>query len=209
MSAKPKILVLAGVNGAGKSSVGGYQLAQVKHSWFNPDDYVREYRNITHCSQEEANSKAWQESIKRLAKALGKGQNYAFETTLGGTTITKMLREATKTHKVYIWFCGLSSAEKHIERVQLRVKPGGHAIPEQKIRTRYVDSLINLNALIPVVAMVNIYDNSTDADENGIIPELIRIANIENGQLIWPESLADLKKTPDWAKPILGMLFNS
>lgn len=209
MSAKPKILVLAGVNGAGKSSVGGYQLAQVKHSWFNPDDYAREYRNITHCSQVEANSKAWQESIERLAKALDKGQSYAFETTLGGTTITKMLREASKTHEVYIWFCGLSSAEKHIERVQLRVKHGGHAIPEQKIRTRYVDSILNLNALIPVVAMVSIHDNSTDADENGTIPELIRVASIENGQLIWPASLADLKKTPDWAKPILGTLFMS
>ncbi len=85
----------------------------------------------------------------------------------------------------------------------------GTLIPEQKIRTHYVDSLINLNALIPVVAMVSIHDNITDADENGSIPELIRVASIENGQLIWPKSLADLKKTPNWAKPILGMLFNS
>ncbi len=208
MSMRPVIFVLAGVNGAGKSSIGGYKLGLFKHSWFNPDDYAREYMQITKCDQAQANSKAWQESISRLSNAIINHKNYAFETTLGGTSIVKMLQDATQTHDVLIWFCGLSSVEKHIERVNLRVTHGGHAIPEDKIRSRYVDSLLHLNMLIPVVSMVTVYDNSADAVNGESIPELIDVAIIENGQLVWPLTADDIRKTPKWAKPILGSLTN-
>ena len=40
-AARPCILVLAGVNGAGKSSVGGALLAEHGLAWFNPDSYAR------------------------------------------------------------------------------------------------------------------------------------------------------------------------
>jgi hypothetical protein len=38
-ASRPFILVLAGVNGAGKSSVGGAILADHGLTWFNPDTY--------------------------------------------------------------------------------------------------------------------------------------------------------------------------
>ena len=39
-------------------------------------------------------------------------------TTLGGKTVTAKLLEATKSHEVLIWFCGLTSPELHIARAR-------------------------------------------------------------------------------------------
>jgi predicted ABC-type ATPase len=42
MRRRPALFVLAGVNGAGKSSVGGHLLEREGLTWFNPDDFARE-----------------------------------------------------------------------------------------------------------------------------------------------------------------------
>ena len=57
--ARPFIFVLAGVNGAGKSSVGGALLEQHGLSWFNPDTYARELMRELGIDQAEANARAW------------------------------------------------------------------------------------------------------------------------------------------------------
>ena len=44
MKPRPVIYVLAGVNGAGKSSVGGHLLTRAGLAWFNPDAFARELR---------------------------------------------------------------------------------------------------------------------------------------------------------------------
>jgi predicted ABC-type ATPase len=59
--------------------------------------------------------------MRRLDDAIAKGLNHAFETTLGGKSVTARILQATKTHAVLIWFCGLSSPELHIARVEARV----------------------------------------------------------------------------------------
>ena len=40
--ARPVLYVLAGVNGAGKSSIGGQLLVSAGLTWFNPDTFARE-----------------------------------------------------------------------------------------------------------------------------------------------------------------------
>lgn len=117
---RPVLYVLAGVNGAGKSSVGGYLLQQAGLSWFNPDTFARELVAALGSSQTEANAAAWQEGIRRLDAALEEGHHYAFETTLGGRSVPARLKAATVSHDVLVWFCGLSTPEQHISRVRAR-----------------------------------------------------------------------------------------
>jgi predicted ABC-type ATPase len=76
-----------------------------------------------------------------LTEALEKRLNYAFETTLGGNTVTAKILQATKTHDVLIWFCGLSSPELRIGRVKARVVAGGHPIPEWSTQGAMTQSL--------------------------------------------------------------------
>lgn len=200
---RPLIYVLAGVNGAGKSSVGGHALAQAGLDWFNPDTFTRQLIDTTGSPLADANAAAWQEGVRRLDHAIATGRNFAFETTLGGTTIAAKLRAATTTHDVLMWYCGLDTPEHHLARVKFRVSQGGHDIPEAKIRARCVSSTANLIALLPHLAQLQVYDNSLDAAPGTPIPNPCLLLQMEHGYIAWPQDVATLKRTPDWAKPIL------
>lgn len=81
-----RILVLAGVNGAGKSSLLGTWLEAEGLGWFNPDSFTRRLVEAG-WPLPDANAEAWQEGTRRLRQAMADGTDFAFETTLGGNTI--------------------------------------------------------------------------------------------------------------------------
>jgi predicted ABC-type ATPase len=143
--------------------------------------------------------------MRRLEEAIAKGLNHAFETTLGGKSVTAKILEAAKTHDVLIWFCGLSSPELHIARVKARVAAGGHPIPEEKIRERYPNAQLNLIKLMPHVAYIKVYDNSAEAAADGTVPDPVLVLEMENGQVISPapDNLKALQRAPEWTKSIL------
>lgn len=201
--ARPRLLVLAGVNGAGKSSIGGGALTRAGSSWYNPDDFARALVTAQEYTQAQANIEAWQEGMRRLDEALACGRDHAFETTLGGNTVPAKLVEAANTHDVLMWFCGLDSPEHHLARIGLRVSQGGHDIPEAKVRERYESSIRNLLRLLPHIARLRVYDNSADAAPGQPIPNPRPLLQMEAGRIIWPADADTLRQTPHWAKPIL------
>lgn len=205
MSPRPVLYVLAGVNGAGKSSIGGHLLTRAGLAWFNPDRFARELIAASGIDQTRANAAAWQEGMRRLDAAVAAGQSFAFETTLGGRSVADRLRQASRTHEVLVWFCGLAAPELHITRVQARVAVGGHAIPEAKIRERWRTSLAHLIELLPYLADVRLFDNSTSVAPGEPLPDPLPLAVIQKGRLVWPapDDVAQLARTPDWAKPVL------
>jgi predicted ABC-type ATPase len=202
---RPVLYVLAGVNGAGKSSIGGHLLTNAGLTWFNPDTFARELIATTGCDQETANGLAWTEGVRRLDDAVANLRSYAFETTLGGRTITAKLQAAARTHDVIIWFCGLDSPDRHLRRVQARVAEGGHAIPETTIRARYPRALQNLIALMPHLAHLRVYDNSADAAPGEPIPDPVSVLELADGKPLQPAAhdAAALGRTPEWAKALV------
>lgn len=157
------------------------------------------------CTPEQANAVAWSEGLRRLDKAVAAGESYAFETTLGGTTIAGRLRDAATTHDVEVWFCGLSSPEQHIARVRLRVERGGHAIPEANIRARFATSRRNLIALMPHLAFLSVYDNSAEAVPGAAIPDPVLVLQMDRARPRMPDprDRAALAASPEWAKPLI------
>jgi len=202
---RPFLYVLAGLNGAGKSSVGGHVLREAGLDWFNPDTFARGLRELSGLSQAEANGQAWQEGVNRIRDALDQRRNHAFETTLGGNSIAALLHEASHSHDVLMWFCGLSSPEQHIARVQARVRSGGHPINEADIRRRWPLAQQNLVRLMPVLAQLQVYDNSADAALGEAVPDPQLLLQMEDGQVLYPEpdDLVQLAATPAWATPLL------
>ena len=200
----PTIRVLAGVNGAGKSSVGGKALRSMGGLYFNPDEYARRIHKEAKCSITEANALAWQLGKEQLEKAIDQGLDYNFETTLGGNTIPALLaRAAVAGFDVIVWLIGLSSPEQHIARVRARVAAGGHDIPEEKIRERWNGSRNNLIALLPVLAEVKVFDNSRESGSDGRIPEPVIVLHCRRAKIVQP-SLRRMRQTPEWAKPIVA-----
>ena len=205
MSGRPSIMVLAGVNGAGKSSVGGARLRANGLDWYNPDTYARKLMAETNCPQETANGAAWAYGKTKLEEAINSKQNHAFETMLGANTIPDLLKTAAASHRVMIWYCGLSSVELHLERVALRVACGGHDIPENKIRERWIKSKENLIGLIPFIHILQVYDNSQSASRGAMVPPPRLVLDYGEKSIKYPDigSLASLKTVPEWAKPIV------
>ncbi len=203
--------VLAGVNGAGKSSIGGAALRRRGATWFNPDELSTRLQLEEDLSKDEADSLAWREGKARLEQALAYGRNYAFETTLGASTFTRMLGDACATHEVMIWYCGLASPELHIQRVKSRVAAGGHDIPEHKIRSRWNTSIANLITLAPLVHTVQVYDNSASVEVGMPVPAPVRVALVERGRLVIPDPMdaKALACTPAWARPLVASLFGA
>lgn len=200
----PEILVLAGTNGAGKSSVAGAAVRARGGEYFNPDEATRRILEARPgASAEQANIDAWLQGKRLLERAIAERLDYAFETTLGGSTITRLLRFAIEDgFEVRIWFVGLASPELHIARVRGRVAAGGHDIPEEKIRSRYDDSRSNLIDLMPGLAELYLYDNSFEADpKRGLAPRPRLLLHAVRGAVV---ALCDLATAPSWAKPILA-----
>jgi predicted ABC-type ATPase len=199
----PRIYVLAGTNGAGKSSVAGAMLIEEGVEYFNPDEAAELIRVANPgITLGEAQSVAWDEGRRLLERAINERLDYAFETTLGGRTIPALLEKAIETGiEVRIWYVGLTNAELHIARVHARVKKGGHDIPEEKIHQRYTRSVFNLIQLMPKLTELRVYDNSVEADPHtGATPEPKLIVHWNRGELL---NVCELASTPEWAKPIV------
>src|SRR5258706_5577917 len=132
----PRIYVLAGVNGAGKSSIGGAMFREAGIEFFNPDDAARTFLSAgPGMNQPEANAAAWQQGRRLLERAIEEGKDFAFETTLGGNTIPSLLKRAiSQGMEARIWYVRLESAELHIARVRSRVELGGHATRQAQSR---------------------------------------------------------------------------
>ena len=203
-SIRPRIYVLAGTNGAGKSSIGGEMFRLRGGDYFNPDEAARRILAANPgITQSEANIAAWNEGKRMLERSISERLNYAFETTLGGRTITRLLQEAHLAGvEVRIWYVGLSSPELHIARVHARVAEGGHDIPEATIRQRYTSSRLNLIQLLPSLTELRVYDNSEEADQsNNVAPKPKLILHLVRGKIV---ELCDLQAVPKWAQPIVA-----
>lgn len=202
---RPVIYVLAGVNGAGKSSIGGAVLRSVGIEWFNPDTFAREVREQLGSDPATANAHAWAEGQRRLQRALTQGRSYAFETTLGGRTVAARLSDAAATHDVLMWFVGLDTVDRHLARVRLRVSQGGHDIPAATIRARFARSPLNLIALMPRLARLRMFDNSVDAATGDPIPDPLLVLDVRDGRVMYPKASdrPSLHQVPRWSRPIV------
>lgn len=196
--------MLAGVNGAGKSSIAGAAIRAAGGEYYNPDEAARALKlSNPGLDQTQANAAAWQQGRRLLERAITDRLDFTFETTLGGNTMPALLtRAASGGMEVRVFYVGLDSAEAHIERVRQRVRAGGHDIPEATIRRRYRHSLLNLVQLLPVLTELRVYDNSATADPAaGQAPVPRLVLHVDGGRIVGP---SDLSSTPNWAKPVVA-----
>ncbi|MFN3616400.1 MAG: AAA family ATPase [Aquabacterium sp.] len=203
---RPRIFVLAGTNGAGKSSIGGAMIRARGAQYFNPDEAAARIRSAQpHLSATQANSAAWHEGKRLLQHAIAQKLDYNFETTLGGQSFARLLKQAAEAgFELRIWYVGLSSPEQHLARVKARVRKGGHDIPEADIRRRFDQSRLQLISLLPHLTELRVYDNSTEADPHqGQAPQPALVLHWQAGRVLAPVDAAALAATPEWAKPMV------
>jgi predicted ABC-type ATPase len=196
------IWVLAGTNGAGKSTMLGEAIRDAGAEYFNPDSVALQIQQTTGASSDEANVAAWRDMVRLLERTIKNRSFFAFETTLGGETITNLLAQAIAVGlPVHVWYAALATPELHIERVRARVAQGGHDIAEDRIRARYVASPAHLCRLVPGLAELVVFDNSADSDpqsDDNEWPGPLLVIRMVDGEIIEQAS-----NVPSWAQPIV------
>lgn len=198
-----RVFVLAGVNGAGKSSVAGEAVRAAGGEYFNPDEATERLLAANPgATLSDVNAAAWAQGRRLLERAIAEQLDYAFETPLGGTTITRLLEAAMDAGlEVHVRHVGLEGPDLHIARVRARVASGGHDIPAAKIEARYEHSRRNLIRLLPRLTDLAVFDNSHEAPPmRGERPEPRLLLHTAKGTVL---ETAPLESMPTWAKPII------
>ena len=196
--------MIAGVNGAGKSSIIGATIREEGGAYFNPDEETRALlKDRPSLTLAEANTLAWKLGKRGLEQAVRNNTDFTFETTLGGQTITRLLEHALdKGLEVVMRYVGLDSAERHSARVAARVERGGHHIDEARIHQRYTASREHLITLLPRLTELIVYDNSVERNpEEGKAPEPTILLKMENGRIRF---VPPMETIPAWARPIVA-----
>jgi predicted ABC-type ATPase len=158
---RPQVAVLAGINGAGKSTAAQHLLREVLKipSFTNADTIAR---GLNAFDVESEAVKAGRIMLEHLRELAAKRRSFAFETTLAGRTYARWLAELARDgYAVHLFYYWLDSAEVAVGRVAERVRAGGHHIPEGTVRRRYSRSVRNFLELYrPVVTTWQVYDNT-------------------------------------------------
>jgi predicted ABC-type ATPase len=157
-------MVIAGPNGAGKTTLT-VQMRTNRWSddveYLNPDDVARDRFGDWNSPEAVLQAARW--TSARRDELLAQGAGIAFETVF--STVEKvdfLLRARRGGYFVRVFFIGTSTPTINAARIAGRVLGGGHAVPIEKVISRYAKSLGNLPAAIEIADRVYIYDNSVD-----------------------------------------------
>ncbi|WP_431261929.1 zeta toxin family protein [Roseateles chitinivorans] len=101
------------------------------------------------------------DAIRR--ELLDEGKTFTFETVMSSGDKVDFMREARERgYRVYLYFVATKDPAINVDRVKIRVKQGGHPVPEDKIRERYVRSIDLLTEAATAANRAYVFDNSAD-----------------------------------------------
>ena len=174
---KPTFYVIAGCNGAGKTTFAKEFLPREVHClrFLNPDEVAR---GLSPLEPQAGAIRAARLLLHKIEQFLRQERTFALETTLSGKTylhiFVRALRLGYEIELHYLW---LSSPAQAIARVRQRVRLGGHHVPESDIRRRFKRSLHNLVAdYLPLATRWAVWDN------RGLSPKQLAFSGLHDIQ---------------------------
>ncbi len=193
-SEKPKLIIVAGPNGSGKTSVTGKIL---EHHWIenclyiNPDNIARD--DFGDWNSPQAIVKAANKAAQLREECLSKKEGIVFETVLSAADkIDFILRAKDAGYFIRLFFVSTDHPAINASRIARRVMEGGHDVPIQKIISRFSKSIDNCCLVSNSVDRLYVYDNSLEYED----PKLLFRANEGKLTKIYSE-------VNNWAQSIL------
>jgi predicted ABC-type ATPase len=158
--ATPILYIIAGCNGAGKTSFAKIFLPrEIKCLRFlNVDEIAR---GLSPLNPTQSAIKAGRILVAEIAACLKQKETFALGTTLSGKTHVNLLRRARALgYEIELHYLWLSSPRQAISRVRQRVRTGGHNVPPTDIRRRFFRGLSHLfDDYLPLATRWVIWDN--------------------------------------------------
>lgn len=191
---KPVLIVIAGPNGSGKTTI---TKKVVRHEWsegvnyINPDDIAEQL--FGGWNERDSVLKAAKYSTKLREECLSRKESLMFETVFSTEEKTDFLRRAKDAgYFIRFFFVSTEGPEINALRVAKRVMAGGHDVPIPKIISRYSKSIVNSIMAIRLSDRAYIYDNSIENAEARLL------FRTENGKIVKTYTA----EIPKWSKQI-------
>ena len=192
---KPELIVIAGPNGSGKTSVTQRFL---HHTWaegtiyINPDEVAKD--KFGDWNSREAIISAANYCAEWREQCLAEKQSFVFETVMSAEDkIDFIIRAKEAGFFIRLFFISTSHPSINASRIARRVMEGGHDVPIPKIVSRYNKSIENCKTVAPIVDRLYVYDNSVDGQDAKIQFRLT------NGELV----KMYVEDVPQWAQIIM------
>lgn len=137
----PNLYIISGCNGAGKTTASYTLLPEMLEcsQFVNSDEFAK---GLAPFSPETASIQASRYMLLKIRYLFRRREDFGIETTLATRTLLRMVSEAqAEGYTVTVMYFWLNSPELAIARVKARVKAGGHNIPEETIRRRYMTGI--------------------------------------------------------------------
>ena len=154
----PKLVIVAGPNGNGKSTLTGIGVFGTLVV-IDPDAIAKQMGGGSGRGFEIAAGRA---ALLRQDELIGAGQSFLVETTLAGRRAFRLIASARDAgYSVELRFISVDSPDQAVDRVSNRVALGGHDVPEEDVRRRFKGSHDNLPLVVVRSDKSVLYDNST------------------------------------------------
>ena len=155
------LYIISGCNGAGKTTASYTVLPEILNckEFVNADEIAR---GLSPFNPSSVAIEAGKLMLQRIEELLKRNETFSIETTLATRSYVNLVKQAQEQgYSVCLLFFWLSTPELAVKRVAERVSKGGHDIPQDIIRRRYVAGINNLFKLfMPIVNYWAIFDNS-------------------------------------------------
>ena len=193
---KPVLIVIAGPNGSGKTTITSRVL---QHDWLEDSLYINPDNVAQHMfgdwNNQEAVLKAAQYCQEQREECLKNKHSMIFETVMSTDEKINFIQRAKEADFfIRLFFVGTSSPTINASRIAARVMKGGHDVPIAKIISRYAKSIINCGIASQYADRTYVYDNSTDGVEAQL---LFRMTDGKG----FKEYVTEI---PEWAQGISG-----
>ena len=137
----PRLYILSGCNGAGKTTASYTFLPEILdcREFVNSDEFAK---SLSPFNPSNASVSASRHMLMRIQYLLDLGADFSVETTLATRSLVGIIQEArSRGYSVTLLYLWVQSPEIAIQRVRDRVASGGHNIPDNVLRRRYVTGI--------------------------------------------------------------------